>query len=564
MKKRVLIIMSILSLILGVFSSCKNNDQIQPPTTSTKVGAFNLVSPSNNETSGSQIEFAWTAAQNATAYKFQISQSGGFSTLDFEKRVTGTSYKLETILDGNRVYYWRVVAVGSTESRTKVAANAPYVLTTKYRYLSIGATFRDNMVIQRNSVINIFGYAKKNIDVSVDFNNQIKNIISDENGYYCASYEPMSASSEAKTITVTSAGESLVISNVVIGDVFLCSGQSNIQVALSTVDYTENDLNLKNKNSLRLFSQLDNPQETEQKQVKGGYWFIPDGTTELNYSALAYLMGYMLEEYNSNIPVGVIFAAKGDTHIQQWMSYDAFSQNFTSVNNGYSGNVYYNGMLAPLANNSITAMLWYQGENNAWDSSTYKKYLLDFAADMRLKFYNQNLPIFVVQLPKYNTNILENMWANFRLVQAEAAKEDSNIHLLVTYDGGDITNIHPTQKRYIAERFLLSYRKYVLNEDILADSPSIKSVAINGAEMILSIQNAEGLYSTSSVITGFEIAGANNAYKEATAQILSDGTIKVYNSLITAPLYVRYCYKNAPEVTIFNSAKLPLAPFWNK
>ena len=552
--------MGLLTMVTMLFTGCGENGGDSESTSATKkLTAFNLVSPAKNETTSSQTEFSWEASENAMYYKFQISGKSDFSSLDFQKIINCTSYNIETILDGNRVYYWRVVAIGE-ENRTRIATNSPYIITTEYRYLSVSADFRDNMVVQRNSTVNVWGYAKKNTSVSVDFAGNKKESVSGADGYYCVSFNPMAASSDPHTLTISSAGETLTVGNVVIGDVILAAGQSNVQWVLKDSDYLESDLVMKNRANLRLFSQSDNPETAEQSQVKGGYWFIPDTYTELDYSALSYLIGYMLEEYNPEIPVGIIFAAKGDTHIQQWMSKDSFSENWTSVNNGYGGNVYYNGMINPLTKNSLTAVFWYQGENNAWDSTTYKDYLLSFASDMRSKFSSPKLPFFIVQLPKYNTDILQNMWAQFRLVQAEACSADENMHLIVTYDGGDVKAIHPAQKKYIAQRFLLSYRKYVLLENITADSPALIKVEINGSEMILTFGNSDGLYSDGT-ITGFEVAGNNNSYKNATAVITDGNKITVSCGSISLPVHVRYCFENAPAVNVFNSANLPLAPF---
>ena len=336
------------------------------------------------------------------------------------------------------------------------------------------------------------------------------------------------------------------------------SGQSNIQWPIKDADYNDNDLNIDSK-MVRFFAQSTVNSVKPSKTFLDGRWFLYDRNNEGNqlYSAICLMLGSMLskELKTSNIPLGIMYAAQGDTNISKWIS-DAYYDG-TDSNPG----IYYNGMVNPFDGLNVKGVVWYQGCNDSSKAIQYKHNLQSLMECFRNLFNDSTLPFFVVQLPCFDGD--EGNKFNFAYVrdaQYEACLADENAYLIATCDGGDPCYIHPRQKRYICKRLTKSILATIYNYQNAKEGPTVNKIEKQNDKLILSFKNGEGLHSET--CKGFILSGKNGRFFDANAKI-EGGKILVSSEKVSDPMYVRYGFSRSPFLDIYNSDGFLLSPFRN-
>jgi len=484
---------------------------------------------------------------------------------------------LIAITDGNDA----LLKLSMSESST----NAPSIILTdedsgsggSISSIKMPSLFSDNMVLQRDKPIKVWGEVLPNEPVVITFDGQIYNTQCDANGKFTTIIPAKSASSSVYTMTITTNNESVTYNNLVMGDVYLCGGQSNMAFKVNTVktDQLDNAKADSNYPNLRFFEVA--------KIVNGGVlinandkpWKSAIPERVVDWSAVAFFVGRDLHKH-LNIPIGLINVSHGGAPSDAFISPEAYATDpilnaakrpdGTGIYNYYqTPSSLYNAMVSKVVEYPIKAVLWYQAEGNAVYWQNFKTIFKGLIKDWRTKWNEPTLPWLFVQLPSYEptTDPTYMTWAETRDIQLQVWKEDANTGMAVTQDLGEATNIHPTDKYTVSKRLLPYVKALVYGEQIIHKSPIYKSHEAIGSDLFVTFDNIGGGLTAVKEITEFEIAAADKVYKIATATILPDNRIKLSNATISNPINIRYAFRNNSTISIFTTEvlPLPLSPF---
>ena len=477
--------------------------------------------------------------------------------------------------------------------------------------LKPSSLFCDNMVLQQGMPVPVWGISKPNEIITVKFANQSKSVKADKDGKWKLVLDTLSASKIGRTMSISGDSE-LILSNVLVGEVWICSGQSNMQFPVkavpeiaSLIPFSKNIRSFEVKRTVS-FIEEDNAIGTWSKTQPS--------------SAVAFGFAYFLEAVG-DVPVGIIHASWGSSSIEAWMPRDMAEdlpyfkaimddldaditthekiKKSLSSENGWTTkedifmrrqpNILYNAMIKPLAPYACRGLVWYQGERNArylsgvpevseanWfhkviGMKEYGDVLKLWIERYRKEWQNENMHFSIVMLPGYgkgtvaNPNIdvkspTEESFAWLRESQLKAL-ELPNTSIANTIDLGDEKNIHPKDKFPVGQRLALLAAKYTLGKDVVCEGPMLKKVEVNNHSLIVHFNNNEGLKtSNNKAPTGFWIADASLNWKIADAKI-EDGCVVLTNSEIDKPIYIRYAFAGKPDVNLINGANLPAYPF---
>lgn len=437
--------------------------------------------------------------------------------------------------------------------------------------------FSDNMVLQRDKPIKVWGEVLPNKPVAITFDNQTYNTTCDANGKFMTLIPAKSASASAYILTVTANNETLSYKNVVMGDVYLCGGQSNMAmyVSGSKADQVANAKADSNYPDLRFFEVAKIVSGGVLINAKDNPWKSALPERVVNWSAVAFFVGRDLHKH-LNVPIGLINVSHGGAPSDSFISPQAYANDpvlnaakrpdATGIFSYYqTPSSLYNAMISKVVGYPIKAVLWYQAEANASYWQSYKTIFKGLIKDWRAKFNEPTLPWLFVQLPSFDPSgdTTKMTWAETRDIQLQVWKEDLNTGMAVAIDLGEATNIHPTDKQTVAQRIVPIAKALVYGEPLTHKSPIYKSHTTQGADMTITFDNLGSGLTAVKPITEFEIAGADKVYKPATATLLSDNRIKITNLTVPNPIYARYAFINFPTVSIYttDALSLPLSPF---
>jgi sialate O-acetylesterase len=477
--------------------------------------------------------------------------------------------------------------------------------------LELGSLFKDHMVLQRNMPIPVWGKGKAGAEINVQFADSDKSAIVDSEGNWKLKLKPLKVSFDAQTMIINSSNnkQSVKIADILIGDVWICSGQSNMQFGVNgapevkkLVPSAKNIRSFKVKNTVSL-----KPQDT------------CEGTWEVKHpnSAVAFSFAYFLEK-SANVPVGIILTAWGSSSLEAWMpkdmvetvphfktmmeefdADDTTKNRITAILDGKKpwgkeddiflrrqSNILYNAMMHPLIPYACKGVVWYQGERNAqsmsgmvkepWFSRNsgilkYGDVLKEWVKRYRKGWDNNELHFLVVMLPGYgkelktDRNIESNTpnahsWAWMRESQLKVL-ELPHTSVVNTIDLGDYKNIHPKDKLPVGKRLALLALKDVLGEKTTALGPTLEKVKIKKNTVIVRFKNAKKLKTTDGKSpTGFWLADDANRWFPAKA-VIKGKRVVLTSSNLENPLYVRYAFTGKPDVNLENEANLPAYPF---
>jgi len=503
--------------------------------------------------------FDWTNSNNDTGFFVVLKDEEG--AVVEQATVTGTHFELTDNLaygseytleiTGNVSDCFRSVALQTVEGSGEVNLNNAT--------LAVAEPFKSHMVIQRGKAINVTGMTQPGVLVAIDFYGETSYTVANGSGFFTFSFAAKEASTAPATITIrVLKDKKLVIEDVLIGDVYLVSGQSNVQRTLlqcvadgETTPEWAGDVTDAQNSDVRYYYQAEHTSATPSMTTVSAFWSkVTDGDESYkNYSAVAFMVGAMLgkELANDGVPVGIIYAAKGDTNITSWK--------------GGEGSLHYNGMIYPLSSAEISGVVWYQGCNNTGKGIDYQAHLTELMANWRTLFRNASLPFYVVQLPCYNGDSGNNYdFSYVRESQLNACQADANAYLIATCDGGEPDNIHPAHKRYLCERIAKSILSTVYGADYLPQGPTYASHEVQGSDLIITVDNGTGLTFTGESIVGFMLAGADGKYFDATATI-SEGKIVVTSDKVATPVYVKYGFGKCPFLNVYNKDGFLMSPF---
>ena len=482
-----------------------------------------------------------------------------------------------------------IVPLGATTGKISLAtpknvATSGDVFTVGPRNVEIRmpALFNDSMVLQQGVRVPIWGEAAAGQQITVSFAGQVQQTVADDKGAWSVTLEPLPViQSEVLRIQANS---EIAFRNVAVGEVWLCSGQSNMALLLSQSENVDAALQEANDPGLRLFQVTNAVADEPQKDVKGA-WFPADTYSAAPFSAVAYYYGKELRR-SLNVPIGLIMSSQRGSAAEAWtteatLQADAdlspimdrwariLASNPALTNSIQRPAGLFNAMIAPLAPYSMRGVIWYQGEGNVPRAYQYRKLLPAMMADWRRAWGapTQDFPFHVVQLPNYGTRKTEpaeSALAELREAQALSTFPElrSGNGLSVNIDTGDGT-IHPPNKSEVARRIALVALAKTYGHQVEFVGPCFDSMHIEGDKIRLHFTHADGLTAIGSspdALPGFAVAGADRQWQWAAAEIRGNDII-VSNSAIAEPVAVRYAWGDNPVTALYNGAGLPAMPF---
>ncbi len=457
------------------------------------------------------------------------------------------------------------------------------------------ALFNDNMVLQRDKPVAVWGKADAGDTVSVAFGGAVAKATAGADGAWRATLPAMPACSTGKQLAISTAkGERVAYANVVVGEVWLCSGQSNMSMAMWSRPTVSKHGNHERNGYLDCMI-VDEPDvrgvkipcvwSDKPKDLPRQTWepFAP-GKQQF-FSAIAFHYALILHR-TLKVPVGVIQSAWGGTLIEPWISKEGFESepslkdlaarpintvppipdNDTKKprrdNRHQQARALYNAMIHPLVPYTLRGAIWYQGESNRGNGHAYADRLRALHYGWSKAFDCPDMPFYLVQIaphgyggdPTSNCEIWE--------AEAEFARTQKNCGMAVIVDVGEIDNIHPADKRTVAMRLAaLALNRTYGRKDVPCDSPVLKDWKIEGDAFKLTFDHCSAWVMHGDEPARFEVAGADGKFVPAKTTLGKDGTAVVRADGVAAPKELRYMWSWRLLGRLKNEVGLPLAPF---
>ena len=447
---------------------------------------------------------------------------------------------------------------------------------TSFAKIKLPSIIASNMVLQRNTSVKIWGWATpgEKISIKATWISEILKITASENGRWEIAIKT-TLSKESQSIQLKSSESNINLENILFGEVWVCSGQSNMRMPLK--GYTgqptfEGNLSVatsKNTN-LRLFSITENGSPSPLDSVSNyKKWEIAAPETSKDFSAVAYFYGKQLQEI-LDVPVGLIMTSWGGTRIQPWMSKEAIAP-FLEVNEVKKDttekykripSAIFNAMINPITSYTIKGAIWYQGETNRNEPKIYQKLLPEMVKDWRKQWNIGDFPFYYVQIAP-NKYVDKSKSQYLREAQLKALDFIPNSGMAVLSDIGSDVTIHPPRKKEVAERLLfITLNKTYGMKDVDCTGPVYKSMSEKEGALFLSFDAAEtGIFSPETELSNFEIAGEDKIFYPAKAEIIAHKQVKVSSLDVKVPVAVRYGWQNWFEGTLYDNNMLPASSF---
>jgi len=442
----------------------------------------------------------------------------------------------------------------------------------------VASLLTDNMVLQRNSEVKLWGKADPNqkLNITIGWNKEKTSTTANEKGEWLVKVKTTEAGGPF-SINIKSGKEKVSLKNILLGEVWLCSGQSNMQMPVEgwgdgMLLNGSNELIFNaDNNNIRLFNIKRISVSTPQENCVGN-WTVASSETVAPFSAVAYLYAKKLQE-KLHVPIGIICASWGASTIEAWMDKETIAQFPDALTRSTREKIpaqqkasgLYNGMIAPIINYTIKGVIWYQGESN---KDYYKDYAAEQAsmvASWRKAFGIGNFPFYYVQIAPFaygNSKAITS--ALFRDEQLKAMALIPNSGMVSTFDIGEEKCIHPAEKVTVANR--LAY--WAISETygckgLTYKTPTFKNVIFKGSDAILKFDNAPNGFTTfGKEVQCFELAGSDSIFHPAILT-LTQTEVKISSPDVKNPLAVRYGFCNFPKTKgyLYNTAGLPVPSF---
>ncbi len=485
-------------------------------------------------------------------------------------------------------------------------------ISSAFADVRLPALMGDNMVLQRYIEIPIWGTAEPSEGVTVQLGMQRVFTSADEQGRWMVWLKPMEAGGPYE-MTVTGNNE-LVVNNILIGDVWICSGQSNMQWPVRASDNGEREVASSYNPSIRLFGVRNKVSDRPMEEAEGK-WDVCSPDTVPNFSAVGYFFGRDLQK-TLDVPIGLINSSWGGTPAESWTTRETLELNsdYTPIferwgqyltqypgsvdkyqaqlaqwerdvqkakdegtpepnkpypptppeNNPWMPASLYNAMIHPLIPYGLKGAIWYQGESNAGRAYQYRDLFPAMIKDWRRMWGQSDLSFFFVQLANFlemKPEPDESAWAELREAQLMTLSLP-NTGMAVIIDIGEANNIHPTNKQDVGYRLALNALAVAYGLDIDYSGPIYKEFDIEGDRIRLHFDHVDGglVAKDADRLKGFAIAGRDKKFVWADAEIEGD-TVIVWSEKVLEPIAVRYAWADNPDCNLYNKADLPASPF---
>ncbi|HSV72325.1 MAG TPA: sialate O-acetylesterase [Chthonomonadales bacterium] len=477
--------------------------------------------------------------------------------------------------------------------------------------IRLHSLFTDGAVLQRNQPIRVWGTAREGERVTVRFAGQSASTVA-VGGRWMVQLRPMPAGGP---YVLTATGDNIVdIHNVMLGDVWVCSGQSNMQWPLSQTENAEAAIAASSDPGLRLYT-VPLAAAPEPVADVNRSWQVCTPATVRDFSAVAYYFGRELRR-QLNVPIGLINTSYGGTPAEAWtrlavlerdpsLRYlvenhrkavaafpdtlvahtQTLRQHSAAVDaarregrepptppqrpgnpevSPWSPGGLYNAMIAPLLPFPIKGVIWYQGESNAGRAWEYRRLFPTMIRNWRQDWSIGDFPFLFVQLAPFmaiTPEPTESAWAELREAQLNTMLTVPKTGMAVITDLGDEKDIHPRRKEGVGKRLAYAALRVAYERDIVGFGPIYRSMRVRGNRAVLRFDHVGGgLVAQGGSLTGFTVAGADRRWHNATAEI-EGNTVVVTSPRVPRPVAVRFGWANFPVVNLYNRAGLPATPF---
>jgi len=440
--------------------------------------------------------------------------------------------------------------------------------------IKLPAIFGDNMVMQQQTDAAIWGEANKNSNVKVttSWNNKTYNTQASADGSWKVKVNTPKAGGPFE-ITMSD-GKALKLKNVLIGEVWVCSGQSNMEMPMKgfrnqPIIGSADAIALSSNPNIRLFT-VKRATSTEPLDDISGDWKLSEPGSVADFSATAYFFGLMLNKA-LNVPVGLINTSWGGTRIEPWIS-EMGCKNFDWVKlpekkpvenlSPQTPTVLFNAMINPIVGYGMRGAIWYQGESNRNEPQNYRKLMPGLIENWRALWGIGEFPFYYVQIAPFDYGTSGLNSAYLREAQLKASTAIPNIGMANIMDIGEKDCIHPSGKEIGSKRLaLLALSQTYGMKGISGQSPVMKEMKVAEGVVKLTFDNAPmGLTSYGKELNCFEVAGANKRFYPAKAFITGTG-VTVFSSIVTEPVAVRYAFKDFIVGDLFGADGLPVSSF---
>jgi sialate O-acetylesterase len=474
-----------------------------------------------------------------------------------------------------------------------------------------GSLFSNDAILQRGVAVPVWGTAGEGEKVSVEFAGQKVETVA-SNGKWMVKLKPLKAGGP---YTMVIKGENVItLTNILVGEVWVCSGQSNMERQLGPrggqkpIIGWEKAKDEANYPEIRQYHVRQNPSAVPVEDANSK-WVICTPETAKDFTAVGFFFARDLHQ-KLKVPVGLLFSAVGGTPAENWTSAEAlaatpelkrvvtsyeqainqypaslvkYQQEETALLAKYSADSaqakqenkplprkptaprdpkksgsaggLYNGMIRPLQPFAIKGVIWYQGEANNSSAKVYQTLFPVMITDWRKAWAQGEFPFLFVQIAPF-----KGMGPEIREAQLFTSQRTPNTAMAVTTDCGDSADIHPSNKQPVGERLALAAKVLAYGEKIEYAGPVYNSLTVKDNQAILTFTHAKTLVAKEGDLKGFVIAGEDKVFVPATA-VIKGKTIVVTAPGIIKPVAVRYAWSNVPDVNLYNEAGLPASPF---
>ena len=515
-----------------------------------------------------------------------IAKAEGVQLIDFHEPLYPYPYILEDAVHPN------------AEGAAILAKTVYEGITGDFGGLQMSDMYSDNMVLQYGQPLNIHGKANAGEKVTVKIAGQKKKAVAGSNGKWSVTLEPLKAGGPY-TLSIEAGKKELIYNKVLAGEVWLCSGQSNMEFYLSQSATGKRDIPQAANDQIRLYDMKarwrTNPVEWDASVLDSlnhlqyytdASWQVCSPETAGKFSAIAYYFGKMLQD-SLKVPVGLICNAIGGSPTEAWVDRRTLEYEFPAILRNWTKNdfiqdwvrgraalnvkkssykfqrhpyepcyLYESGIL-PLQQYPIKGVLWYQGESNAHNKDAHEKLFKLLVQSWRKNWNNDEMPFYFVQLSSLN----RPSWPWFRDSHRRLMEEIPNTGMAVCTDRGDSLDVHPTRKQEVGERLAYWALNKTYGHSVVPSGPLYKSVSFQKNVAYVSFDYAEGMKAADgNEIVTFEVAGEDQMFYPAKA-VVEGNQVKVWSDKVKEPKIVRYGWQPFTRANLVNGAGLPASTF---
>lgn len=472
-------------------------------------------------------------------------------------------------------------------------------ITGDFGGLSLPAVFADGMILPHNKTFEIAGKANAEAHIKLSLNKRKYLTKADASGNWKVIVDELPTGGPY-TMNISSGKDKIEIKDILAGEIWLCSGQSNMEFELRQADTAQEDIAKANNSNIRLYNMQakwrTNAEEwsidalkriNHLDYLKQGKWEKVEPSTVSDFSAIGYYFGQMLQD-SLQVPIGLVCNAVGGAPTESWISRSTLEYEFPAILNNWTQNDFiqpwvrgralqniakrenalqrhpyepaylFEAGIQPLVSLPLSGIIWYQGESNAHNLEAFSALFELLVRDWRKAWKNADMPWLFVQLSSLN----RPSWPSIRNEQRLLSDKLDNVYMAVSSDCGNPNDVHPTQKKPIGERLALQALNHVYGKKIVSSGPILEKAELLDNKLILTFDSSKslkGLYDEA--IRGFEIAEFDGLYFPVNSVRVNGNKIIIESDSVTKINFVRYGWKPFTDANLVNEADLPASTF---